>query len=197
MTKLSQEWEFGANTFHVHCRIPPLPCYCELWLFPPQSIHIIMYEPKRLLHFIDMFFFLFTDIVREDSCVGSMHNSTTERFCIGSQGRPGLHAPFCFVFIFKISALRDCLNILEYSTMCWMICLLEFILHMDGFSGMAFQNTWSSHLLSSSSCGLTCTPLSPGRSLGLADDTERLGLLTEKHLNNSLLKITTEPKPGW
>ena len=55
--------------------------------------------------------------------VRSMHNSTTERFCIGSQGGPGLHAGFCFVFIFKISALRDCLNILE-AQQCvdWYVC---------------------------------------------------------------------------
>lgn len=105
----------------------------------------IVCESKRLLCF--PYIFRFTDIAWNDLCVGIIPNSTTDQLCTGSQDSPGFRADFWLLFILKIFALRGLPYNLGSSEMGWKGCLLDFSPHVDGFSGMVFQITWSSHPL--------------------------------------------------
>ena len=99
-------------------------------------------------------------MVCDDLCVRSAHSRASLcRF-------PGL--PFShigFWFLFKIFALRDCINILEIQQHLES-CLLEFTTEWMVLVGWHFQHLAFSFPLSSSSSPFL-TPLSLGRSLGL------------------------------
>lgn len=140
-TAVSEEAAVICGTNHSHPRGGNLVWAKETSTFPVTDIS------------------LFIAMVCDDSCI----RSTTEQLCVGVQDCPFSHTGFWFLF--KIFALRDCINILEIQQHLES-CLLEFTTDWVVLVGWHFQHlTFSFPLFSSSSPFLT--PLSLGRPLGL------------------------------